>query len=74
MDLFKVVTNERPSELCLLDLNSEEVHNLQSPDENKIFVLLSALVERFRSPVCGIFASYIVMSRKVCQSQKNRLV
>ena len=65
MDLFRVVTNERPSELCLLDQNSEEVNNLQSPDENKIFVLLSSLVDRFRSPVCRVFASYIVMSRKV---------
>ena len=61
MDLFRVVTNERPSELCLHDKNSEEVNNLQSPDENKIFVLLSSLVDRFRSPVCRVFASYIVM-------------
>ena len=43
MDVF----NERPSELCLINQNSEEVHNLQSPDENKILVLLSPLVERF---------------------------
>ena len=27
--------------------NSEEVHNLQSPDEKKLLVLLSASVERF---------------------------
>ena len=35
MDLFRVLINERPSELCLIDQNSEEVHNLQSPDEEK---------------------------------------
>ena len=47
MDLFRVLINERPSELCLIDQNSEEVHNLQYPDEEKILVLLSALVEMF---------------------------
>ena len=33
MDLFKILINEWPSELCLIDQNSEEVHNLQSCDE-----------------------------------------
>ena len=47
MDLFRVVIDERPSELCLNNQNSEEVHNLQSPDGNKILVLLSPSVERF---------------------------
>ena len=28
--------NKRRSELCLIDQNSEEVHNLKSPDEKKI--------------------------------------
>ena len=35
MDLFRVLINERPSELCPIDRNSEEVHNLHSPDEEK---------------------------------------
>ena len=48
MDLFRVLINERPSVLCLIDQNSGEVHNLQDPDEEeKILVLLSASVKRF---------------------------
>ena len=35
MYLFRVLINQRPSELCLIDQNSEEVQNLQSPDEEK---------------------------------------
>ena len=33
MDLFRVLIIEGPSKLCLNDQNSEEVHDLQSPDE-----------------------------------------
>ena len=47
MDLFRVLINDRPSELCVIDQNCEEVHNLQSPNEKKMLVLLSASVERF---------------------------
>ena len=47
MDLFRVLINERPSELYLIDHNSEEVHNLQSANEKKILMLLSASVKRF---------------------------
>ena len=35
MDLFRVLINKRPSQLCLIDQNSEEVQNLQSPEEEK---------------------------------------
>ena len=37
MDLFRFLINERQSELCPIDHNSEEVHNLQYPDEEKNF-------------------------------------
>ena len=47
MDIFRVLINERPSELCFIDQNFEEVHNLQSPEERKNMVLLSALLKRF---------------------------
>ena len=36
MNLFRVLINERSSEICLIDQNSEEVYNLQSPDEKNI--------------------------------------
>ena len=35
MDLFRVLINKRLSELCLIDQNYEEVHNLKSPDEEE---------------------------------------
>ena len=35
VDLFRLLKNERPTELCLIYQNSEEVHNLQSPDKKK---------------------------------------
>ena len=35
MDLFRVLNNERPSEICLIDQNSEKVPELQSPDEKQ---------------------------------------
>ena len=54
MDLFRVLVNKRPSVLFVIDHNSEEVHNLQSPDE-KILVLLFALVKRFGVSVSRIF-------------------
>ena len=47
MDLFRVLINERPAELCLIDRNSNKVHNLQSFNEKEILVLLSASVKRF---------------------------
>ena len=47
MDLFRDLINKRPSELCVIDQNSEEVHNLQSSNEKQILVLLSASVKRF---------------------------
>ena len=40
MDLFRYLINERPSELCLIDQNSKEVHNLQCPDEKNIGVTI----------------------------------
>ena len=36
MNLFRVLINDMPSELCLIDQNSEEARNLQSPDEKNI--------------------------------------
>ena len=32
MDFFRVLINKRPSKICLIDQNREEVHNLQSPN------------------------------------------
>ena len=39
MDLFIVLINEGPSELCLINQNSEEVHTLQSPNKKKLVLL-----------------------------------
>ena len=47
MDLFRVLIDERPSELCPIEQNSQELHNLQSSDEKQILVLLSESVKRF---------------------------
>ena len=47
MDLFRVLINERPAELCLIDRNPNKVNNLQSFNEKEILVLLSASVKRF---------------------------
>ena len=57
---MKKVYSWRPSELCLIDLNSEKVHNLQSPDDEKILVLLSALVERFGVSHVRYFKKYLL--------------
>ena len=66
MDLFRVLIIERSSELCLIDQNSEEVHDLQSPDE-KMVLLLSALVERFCVSRMRDFLCNVINVDTVCK-------
>ena len=53
MDLFRVLINEKPSELCLIDQDSEEVHNLQSPDRKIIGATILICREIWRLPYAG---------------------
>ena len=55
MDIFRVLINERPSELCFIDQNFEEVHDLQSPEERKIWCYYPHCLRDSVSPECGIF-------------------
>ena len=55
MDLFRILINEMPSELCFLDQNSEEVHILQSPDEKKYWCYYPHWLRYLVSPIWGIF-------------------
>ena len=55
MDLFIVLINERPSDLCLIDQNSEEIHNLQSPDEKKYLCYYLHRLRDLVSPICAFF-------------------
>ena len=52
IDHFRVLINERPSELCLIDHNSEEVHNLQSPNEKKYWCYYPHWSRDSVFPVC----------------------
>ena len=61
MDLFRVLINEKPSELCLIDQDSEEVHNLQSPD-NKI---IRATILICREIWCLPFAGFLYLDTHV---------
>ena len=55
MDLFKALINEGPSELCLIDQNSEEVYNLKAPDEKNIGAISRISQEIWCLPYAGFF-------------------
>ena len=57
MDLFGVLINERPSKLCLIDQNSKEVHNLQSPDDEK---KIGATIRISQEILCLLHAGFFL--------------
>ena len=73
MDLFRVLINERPSKLCLIDQHSEEVHKLQSSDKKKL-VLLSTLDKRFSVSVMQDFLGTVFPPFWNCALKLSHLI